>query len=330
MKAYKLILGMGQSLFLSLVLVGCSGGSGGGSSNDSANLTKLTPKKAEEFATSAASALPGCDYTSDSAIGGSAEFTSTNMLYKNAVTTSVESTEGTKSSSARVIDERVDGNCPVNPGYYTRKGSHENGVDTLSYNFVQYCTGDENNSVTMSGTYDSKSVGEPSDNGPIFQYLQVSSGDMTVVEKSLDGTYTHTLKGKNVKLTDGNGGDANATQSNPNKLEVGSFSVTDGKSSKTYSIKNVDISSYPDGENSVTTIANITYTDSASGTISIKSSTPLITDADGVVVAGDILVTGSDGTSMTMSPYPSVTNGFGVKVDDKIIGVMDCSGLTQE
>jgi len=330
MKTYKFSQLIAQSLFLSLVLVGCSGGSDGGSGDGSVNLTELTPEKAEKFAASAASALPGCEYTSDSAIGGSAEFTSTNMLYKNAVTTTVESKEGTKSSSASVIDERVEGNCPENPGYYTYKGSHENGVSTLTYNFVKYCTGDENESVTISGTAYPKSVGEPSDSGPIFQYLQVSSGDMTVIEKSVDGTYTHTLKGKDVKLTDGNGGDTNATQSNPNKLEIGSFNVTDGKSGNGYGVKNVDLSSYPDGENSVTNIKNITYTDLQTGTISIKSSTPLITDADGVIVTGDILVTGSDGTSMTMSPYTSVTNGFGVKVDDEIVGVMDCSGLTQK
>lgn len=330
MKTYKFSQLVTQSLFLSLVLVGCSGGSGGGSGSGSVNLTKLTPEKAQEFAVSAASALPGCEYTSDSAIGGTADFASTNLLYKNAVTTTLESDEEIKSTSATTIDDTVNGNCPENPGYYTRKGSHENGVSTLTYNFIDYCTGDENESVTMSGTYDAKSVGTPSDNGPIFQYLQVPSGDVTVVQKSLDGNNTYTLKGKNAKYTDGNGGDTNATESNPDKLEIGSLSVTDDEAGGVYSVKNVDLSSYPDGENSVTTIKNIIYTDSKTGTISIKSSTPIISDADGVITSGDIVVTGSDGTSMTMSPDPSVTNGFGVKVDGKTIGVMDCSGLTQK
>ena len=330
MKTYKLVQIASQVLLASFMLSGC-GGSGDSSSGGSVDLTKITPKKAEEFAQSAAAALPGCEYTSDSAIGSGAEFQSTNLLYKNAVSSIVDAERNKFTISDTEIDDRVDGNCPVNPGYYTKKGTHSNGVETLTYTFVDYCTGDENESTTITGTVYPKSVGIPSDSGPVFQYLQVSSGDMTVVQKSLEGTNTYKLTGNNVKYTNGNGADANATQENPNKVEIGSFTVVDGNTTNSYGIKNVNVSSYPDGNNStITTIQNMTYSDSSAGTISIKTSTPLITDVDGVITSGNILVTGADGTTLTMAPYPSVKNGFGVKVNDEVIGVMDCSGLTQE
>jgi len=326
MKAYKILLLIAQIMLISLVLGGCSSGSSSGSS--STKLLNLTPEKANQLAVSAASALPGCEYTSDTAIGGSPAVQSVGIIYKNALSKTIEDEHNTVSAQ-RAIDDKIDGNCPTNPGYYTKIGTHENSVENLTYNFVGYCVGDENESTTITGKTYPKSVSTPTDNGPIFQYLQVASGNVTVVEKSLDGTYTHTISGKKVKYVNGNGGDANATESNPNKLVIDLFSIKDGRTGNTYSIKNADVSAYPSDDNvtSVTIIKNLTYTDSATGSVTIKTGSPLVTDADGVITSGAIIVTGEDGTSMTMVPDPSVTNGFSVKVGEDLVGVMDCSGL---
>jgi len=327
MKAYKFILLIAQLLVISLVVGGCDGSSSGSSGT---KLLNLTPEKAEQLALSAGSALPGCEYTSDSAIGGSPAIQSVGLIYKNALSKTIEE-DHNRVSAQRDINERTDGNCPTNPGYYTKIGTHENGVENFTYNFVAYCVGDENESITMTGKAYPKSVSTPTDSGPIFQYLQVAKGNISIVEKSFDGTYTHTLVGKEVKLTDGNGGDTNATAEHPDKLAIDSFSIKDGKTGNTYSIKNTNVSSYPFDDNgtSVTTVKNLTYTDSTTGSVSIKTGSPLVIDSDGIIISGDIVVTGEDGTSMTMVPYPSVTNGFSVKVDGKTVGVMDCSGLAK-
>ncbi len=326
MKISKLSLSILSIGLAAVVFTGCSSSSDSGGPGGAS--VSLTPEAAESLAKSASSAIPGCDYRSDDTLNAPARST-TFELYNNTVKKLYDDRQGSENKStllreARIIEESTPGNCPTNPGVFTIKGTHENGVDDLTYTFDAYCTGDAFESTTITGVSHLKNVGEPSSSGPIPQYFAVNDGNMKIVEKSSEGTFTHTINGSNVKYTFGNG-DNVASASNPNVLEIKSFAAVDGRTNDKLSISNAHVTTYENGLNSVVIVDNLTYTDSENGTVTI-SSTPIVTDDSGNVTGGDITVSGGDGTTMTMSPYDSVENGFGVEVDGEIIGVMDCSG----
>lgn len=308
--------------------LGLMNGCGGGSSDDASvvpsdvSLVELTPEVAEKMVMSAADAL-GCSYTSET-VSVSSKYL--DLLNKSAsLKEMIEINKDTLPVLAvEPISETVVGTCPTNPGSYTISGTHDDGVDDLVYTYNNYCTGDDIESVTLNGTAYVMDVGIPSDTGPIPQYITISTGDdgISSTEKSSEGTYTSVVKVSDLKLTYGDD-----TAENPSILTIGSLSGVDGKTNETYNISNLDISTYESGTNEVTTINNLTYTDPVNGTVNI-SSTAITIDENDVMLSGQIIITGSNDTSVTMSPYPSVANSFALEMDGKTIGVMDCSATT--
>ncbi len=314
------IIGVG---LISTLFLGCGGGDSsavplGDYSGGSA--VNITTETADDLANSAARALPGCVYSSDNTLA-TPKFQISDRLYKSTINEVFHNEKAVTYRSSTAINERKEGKCG---GYYTKIGTHENGVDDLTYTYESYCTGDDLESTTVTGVSHVKNVGIPSPDGPIPQYVLVSNGDMSIVEKNSDGTFTHTIEGTTVKNTIGNG-KSDATASNPNVLEVDSFVIVDGKTGERFSVKNAHITSYNSGDDSVTIIDDLTYTDPETGSVHI-STTPMYSD-NGVSTSGSITVTGTDGSTMVMTPDPSVENGYGVVVDGETIGVMNCSEL---
>lgn len=327
MKAIKLSLSVASVGLAVAVLIGC----GSDSSSDSAvSLTKLTPEVAESMALSAADAISGCTYTSDTVVSASSYV---DVISKSPVREAiVNTTDAYVPYLATVIDNTYVGTCPV-PGSYTVVGTHEDGIDNLVYTFMDYCVGDANSSVTENGTLSVVNVATPTDAGPIPVYSTVSTGSGGIVtdEVSADGNFTHVSAMSNLKYTYGNpvvNSTGVPTLENPNVLTIGSVSGTDGRTGSTFSASNVNVSTYTSGTSSVTTIASLTYTDSSNGTVNV-SSTPIMVDSTTGIVSNTptLTVTGADGTSLTMVYSTSVTNGFDVVVDGTTLGVMDCSAL---
>ncbi|MDX1347948.1 MAG: hypothetical protein R3189_06845 [Thiomicrorhabdus chilensis] len=326
----------------SLVLAmfsGCGGG-GGGSSTSAVETAELTTSSAETLAVNAAEALPGCSYTSDTVVTASPAFAT---VYESAIKTIVvdgeESAETNSSATVRVttINETTAGTCPTDPGYYTKVGTHDEGVDDVVYTFVNYCLGDDVESLTLNGVADVKNVGEPSDLGPIPQYAEVSTGTegLQATEKSAEGTYTHVAKLDNFVYTYGNGDDG-ASVDSPSSMTADSLSILDGRSDETFSVSNVNISTYyadaTDTANSdvVYNITNITYNDPDVGAVNISTPTPISGNGTDGITDGSIEVTGSNDAVLTMTLSGTVQNSFDVTFDGESLGVMDCSGLATD
>ncbi|WP_127471637.1 hypothetical protein [Thiomicrorhabdus aquaedulcis] len=333
-----LLMGTGLAS-TALVLAMFSGCSGGGSSTSAATetteLTELTSSKAETLAVNAAEALPGCSYVSDTVVtSASPAFT---LIYQSAIKEVLDDSEAsvsTKLATVRLttINESTPGTCPTDPGYYTKIGTHDDGVDDVVYTFVNYCLGDDIESVTLNGVADVKNVGEPSDLGPIPQYVELSTGSegLQAIEKSAEGTYTHVAKLDDFVYTYGNGDD-NATSDKPSTMTADLLSVTDGRSGEVFSVSNVDISTYyadtTETADVVVNLVNVTYSDPEVGAVNVRTSTPIVVNDADIILSGVIEVTGSNDAVLTMSPSSTVQNSFDVMFDGSPLGLMDCSGL---
>lgn len=317
MKTYNANLVL--SSVLALALLGCSSG---GDSNG-ATKAKLTPQNAEEMAVSAASALPGCTYRSDTYLLAPDINDEMLRLYKQTVEDIKYKTK--PYARAYPINQQESGTCPTNPGSVTMSGEHSNGTDNVTYTFDNYCTGDSIEQTVINGGFNLKTVAEPTDFGPIPEYTEIKSASLSVTDKSSEGTYTSSVDINKFKYTYGNGNNE-PTASSPNLLTISSFSARDGQTGEKFDIANVNIEVYNSGSNSIMTINQVTYTDPKNGSVSV-SSQPIVVDENGNASGGALTVQGADGSSMTMEPDPSVNNGYTVNVDGQDLGVVDCSGL---
>lgn len=313
------------SMGLMVVMINGCGGGGSDTPTSTATLTELTPEVAEKMVVSASEALPVCSYTSNTVVTTTSKYV--DLINKTSLKEVIKiNKETTSLVIAESINDTISGTCPTNPGSYTVSGIHEDGVDDLLYTFNNYCIGDDVENVTLSGTADVKNVGTPSPTGPIPEYTSISTGSdgITTIEKSAEGTYSHNVKVDDLKYTHGNGND-DTTAESPSILTIGSLSALDGKTNGTFSVSNVDISTYDSGTDDVTTINNITYTDPENGSVNV-SSTAITTNADDVIVEGEMIITGSNDTKVTMPLSSSVQNAFDLMMDGEVLGVLDCSG----
>jgi len=301
-------------------------GCGGGGGTTKVTLAELTPEVAENMVISATEALPGCSYSSDTMLVKSSRYL--DVINKSALKEIIEANKDTIPVLVGYsINNTTSGTCPTAPGSVTISGTHENGVDDLNYIYNNYCLGDDIESLTLNGTAAVKNVGVPSDSGPISQYKAISTGTdgITVIEKDTEGTYTHTVQTSDLKYTYGNGNDATTAES-PSIMTIGSISILDGKTNETLDVLNVDISTYDSGANNIVIIDNITYTDPKNGSVNISSNAMTVSQDD-IILAGEITVTGSDDTKVTMPLSTSVENAFDLIMNGETLGVMDCSGL---
>jgi len=334
----KLLIGMGlaSTALVFTVFTGCGGG--GSSSGTTSPTAELTSASAQTLAINAAEALPGCSFVSDSVVTSASPAFA--VIYQSAIKEVVDdsqSSASTKSVTVRLttIDESTEGSCPTDPGYYTKVGTHDEGVDDVVYTFVNYCLGDEVDSVTLNGVADVKNVGEPSDSGPIPQYVELSTGTdgLQATEKSAEGSFTHIAKLDDFVYTYGNGDDG-ATADQPSSMTANLLSVTDGRSGEVFSVSNVGISTYygdsSDTPDVVIDIDSVTYTDPDTGTVTVSTGTPIVVNDAGVMESGTIEVTGSNDAVLVMEPSSTIENSFDVVFDGESLGVMDCSNLTTD
>ncbi|MEA3405732.1 MAG: hypothetical protein U9R28_08340 [Pseudomonadota bacterium] len=313
------------------MLSGCGGG--GGSSDGDApapapeSEVELNAATSESLAMNAAEALPGCSYVSDTTITSSTTLSSAYAVAIEHVADlndQVVSTRTVSTREATPISDTIAGSCPIaDPGELTIVGTHEDGVDDVTYTFTNFCTGDAVESMTIHGTAD----GIPSDTGPIPQYTEISTGSsgISLTEVGTEGTFTHVVTLTNARFDNANG-DESATVDDQNTISADLLSVLDGRSNTTFEVTNANISSYVSDTNDVFVVTNITYTDPETGVVNI-STTPIVINEDSVMTSGVITVSGANGTSMSMTLDDTVENSFNVVFDGETIGVMNCSEL---
>ncbi|WP_299872598.1 hypothetical protein [uncultured Cocleimonas sp.] len=322
----KLYATVGLTLGL---VVGC----GGGSSSDESDpaLAELSPETGDIMANNVSKALPGCTYTSADAVLAARSNEDLLVLYKSTIdeyASKAKDDLSARTISARDINEEYQGNCAV-PGSYSIVGTHDDGVDDVTYTFTNYCILVEGGSSTLNGVLDVDNVGVPSDIGPIPQNTAVSTGSsgLQIAEQTGEGAiYNHVAKIDNLLYNYGNGF-ADPIVTAPNKLEANSIVIVDGRDNKEFNVSNVKISGYTDGVNDIIKIEGTTYKDPDTGSINI-STTDLQIDENGVLISGSITATGSDGSTMVMNPSATVDNAFDVVVGEQMLGVMDCSNLS--
>lgn len=325
--------------FLAIASVGlysCGGGGSGGDTGGGGSAVVLDTASGEILARNVSSSLPGCTYVSDNTAAEPPN-TAALKLYQSTVDELLDdrtaqrlalhaNSDSAFQARARDINESSMGNCPDLPGSFTIIGSHDSGTDNVTYTYDSYCTTSTDGRSVLSGTMAVREVGTPSDFGPIPQYATVSTGSsgLQISEESSEGTFNHSINIIGLRYTYGNG-DEDATESSPDRFELGSMRISEGRENKVFEASNVNVSNYASGGNDVVVINSFTHADPDLGTVSL-STTPLVIDENGVLLSGSITATGADNSTMVLTRSQSVNNAFDVMLSDSTAGVLNCSG----
>ncbi len=267
------IAAVSLSVLAVVAIVGCGGGGGGSSS-----LVKLTPEKIDALGKSVHTILPECGYNSPNASfvaddGGSG--TPYKVLNKNLK----------EIDTLHRLDRPVSGtiggsfNCgwtDQERGKINYSGTHDNGDDTLVYNFDHYCTTNANGEKTiLTGKMDVFRDGTPPTGGVgrvinSRTYSTQGGGLQTTVETD-HVKKTTTTKINQLVYTDG------TKAVTADKMEF----VEGGKS---YTVTHLDAVK----EKGSYRVKKATYTDPDAGTVNISM--------DKLSEKSTITVTGTDGT----------------------------------
>jgi hypothetical protein len=289
-------------------LVGCGGGT---------EKAKITQESVDTMGKNAAAVLPGCEYNSDNAIAVRMDDELAGaylLLYKKVDT--LKTNNRTK-KLGRTINESKAGTCG---GTYHKDGTHENGIEDVTYTYDHYCTGEPTKKTVMTGVVTVHSDSTPTPSGPELNYMTVSTGtDGLVTEATAGGTtQKQTIELSNLKYVVGkNGGSSQITA---DRLKT----VSDGK---VYEVTDLNIEFAGDVDGGALTVNSATYTDPDVGAVSI-STTPL-QYGDGATGAGAVTLTGKDG-SVEFKTNDVSTMKFTAYLDGEPAGSIDCSRINAE
>lgn len=321
----------------SVGLYSCGGGGSGSGSDGGGGAVLLDTASGEIMARNVSSSLPGCTYISDSTAAEPPN-TAALKLYQATIHELLDDRTAQRlalharadsafQARARDINESSMGNCPDLAGSFTIIGSHDNGTDDVIYTYDNYCTTSTDGRTVLNGIMAVREVGTPSSFGPIPQFATLSTGSsgLQITEESSEGSFNHSINISGLRFTYGNG-DENATQSSPDRFELGSMRISEGRENKVFEASNVDVSSYASDGNDVVIINSFTHNDPDLGTVSL-STTPLVIDENGVLLSGAITATGADNSTMVLTRSQSVNNAFDVMLSDSTAGVLNCSGF---
>ena len=332
----KKLMNVTTGLCMSGLLVACGGSSSGGGGSSNADLVELTPANVDTLSRNAANALPGCTYKSDTSTGVADNKAAVNVLFRatyNKINHQYARPQalGTRLSTRADIDETEPGDCPTDPGSYRTTGTEENGVQDARITFSDYCTvsdDDDDERLILDGVVTIRSVADVSGDEVIPESVDISTVGNGLDARAItdEGTFEYVFNVSRLQGIFGNGLE-DPTEQNPNQLLMNSASVLERDTNYEYSLSDVDILSYDSGPNEVVKINGITYTDPEAGSVTV-TTTPLVTDDNGVLLSGSITLIGADNSSITLSKSDTVDNSFDIKDSaGGTLGVMDCSGI---
>ncbi len=285
------------------LFVGCDGG--GGSDGAAGSNVELDSQNVNAFVRSISDEL-GCQYTAAQSAPLRSMLPVPVSLLKIVANLSIEKADdGT--SHLRAIpreSEVVQGNCG---GTMTTSATETK----ISMVFANYCTEAEGTQVHI--------------NGGVSMTSSASGNQQTITASTtspLNVKSTNPSTGEKVDVTVTLSKGRVTMGSDLSNLSVSASSVviTDNTTNQKYTLKNVSIKTTSDGGATF----SLTYTDPELGTVTVNGSA----DENG---NGVVTVTGSNGTTATITPVGVGTEGvFSIKTNGADTGTMDCSMVVDD
>ncbi len=322
----KLLLALAIGL-AGMAFVGCGGGGGGdddgGTTAPTTGTSDLTPDTVESTLARVADFVPGCS-VSGSAARVAADGTGAFSAFAEAVGSQLNLKRALRTAPYTIPETTIPGSCADNPGSIVMSGEHDNGDTSLSLVFNAFCaendaTGEQ---VIVDGSVSAFEDGTPSDTGPIVEAVDVDSPGLTV--ESGGTSVTMTLSGLHYVF---GVPDGDPTAENPDVLTLTSLTVTDNTTGEVSQVTNLTIKTYDSGDSTVVIVDSGTMCLPDTGCVDIETETPFVMDADGNVTSGSLLITGSDGNTVTVTADPTKPGAFAVAVNgSELEGTeLDCS-----
>jgi len=271
----------------------------------------LTTQNVDRLGRNASALIPGCSYASDNTLF----LTDVRNveIYKKMVKNLIENEKSTKKVStlrSRAINETIAGDCG---GSATKVGTHDSGDDDLVYTYNDYCVQSGTKQTVLNGVLNSFTDGEPSVDGPIMQSISATTNASglsmtTTVDEEISKEILHL---NNFLFT--NSGNLSADL-------IKTVSSTNG----TYEVRNVNIVTGSNNDQSFIQVNSATYIDPDVGTVTM-TTTQIPT---GDTATGFASITVSSGGSTAIFSTDDVSSGiFTLKQNGKTIGALDCLAL---
>lgn len=308
---FLILLGVTSSAGL-MFMAGCGGGGGGGSSAtqstlDTESIQKLAQHLVEEGNCVAVSGVNAA------ALRSTTLTNSTSPVQQKAILRSYP------------IDSTTYG---LISGSLRKHGEHNNGTTSLSYDYTNYTNPVGDLKVAVSGSASVIDHGTPGDYGPIMSHKTIDTkGDIDVIKSSYNrkssGNYKFRMSGYTQTY---------AKSLGPDSLKITSASITNSDSGDESQISQLTANGYINPTVVALTNLKTTYTNSTTGTLTVKSDS-LTINRDSVEIpssiSGTLDLTATDGTKAE-----AVINETGsikiytVKGSDKsLVSEVDCSSL---
>lgn len=185
--------------------------------------------------------------------------------------------------------------------------SHANGVTTATMRWDGYCTRDPDSggSQVIDGSWSFVETASPTAGGPVVtRYEGGSSGSIAIVDRDRGGrtigSQVVTVVGY-VSTPGVPGGDS--TSANPDRLQAAEWQVRNVLTGKLYRQTDYRMTSFmtPDGGEQLT-VSGRGYR--STGFFELRTTAPIVTDADGNYVSGVLSSVGADGSAIVMTVRP--------------------------
>lgn len=337
MKLFKVsVLFMAILSTFGIILTGCGGGGGGGggSSSDSGlnyvgktTAAEISIENTSSVLASFSDSVPVCSSTGVTAKAVAKKDQRQQVvimaLRKLIILPAIKATKqlGKQAQLTGTPPADMLGDCG---GKITFKNySHSNGDTTATLSFVNYCSEDATTGeiTTINGDIPFVDDGTPSDSGPITTSLKASSPLLTQTTKSASGETlsASSLAFSNFLYTPGNPGEE-PTDAKPDKYELTSLVAKNDLNSKNIRVENLVLtqSNTASGGDKVTLVARI-YS-GGHGYVNVSTSgNPIITDPDGNLVSGALILTGADNKTVTLTVVPGAAPAFKVAVNGTLM-----------
>lgn len=303
---------------LSFMVLGCGGGGGGGGGTAST----LTAETAVQLADNIA-IIDGCTSTN---VGAAPLY----ALSKN--TTASENAAKTRSYP---INKTISGSCG---GFLNVSGKHDNGTNTMLYNYSDFCMDFASRELNLDGEADVKNKGNPGTWGPVVYEDTASTRgrvDGSVTGPSFAGargvtqTFSYALSQYSYKYGSGNK-NVPGSASTPDTVSISSTDFINGTTGKKYAGSNISASVYVAGNTANVLSATGRYDDPDNGSFTLSTTNMAIPlDANGypTSISGTVIdITASDGTKGSAT----INNGMiSILVDGSATPAaqVDCTAL---
>ena len=304
-------------ILMSMAHMSCSSDSGSGSS-EPATLDKANVERTLDYIVET---VPGCDkgtvVTANQVILDAVSMMKQQVVDKRVMMSPLSETLQPAAEVTEPIE--LEGTCPGNEGTMIGelKGDDVTGDLSGDISFNNFCSGEAGSSVVINGKLSFSGKLDP-DSGELTSLKGSSKGiTITVDEAGEQRTYSTSfnaslgMSGDTISITVKSFTFADDTEGTEIKLQNFSMTITEGATST-----------------SVTMSGAIDVTDE--GSVQFQTVGPLTVSDDGDTVAGTIVITGADNTSMQITIDDGMLNILADTDGDGVLEYeqcLDCTGV---